>query len=284
MHQNVLQYGVFFWPCVKCGDLWETCDYEVCIPVKLVLLLNTERVFELLKRPTPKPTQCTVLQQTVNSDYEFECFDFCLFWDVGLFFFFLGSAVLLLTEKSCLYLHAPNWEWPVTVVLARLVNQTLHMQDTIKVCVFFCFILLCANTCAMEWWSCSDTAQAWAWVSQRRIWGVSWLSGQSISLLTTAAAAVSKRKSMPIVMSYPWESVVIALCPGCQEQHSSSVLSASLQMWFLTRSSWRGRKMLLLKHVLTLAAIKTFLQCPAVALGGGVKNYSHQQVHLQIPL
>lgn len=138
MHQNILQFGVFFWPYVKRGDLWETCSYEVCLPVKLVLLLNTKRVFELLKRPTPKPTQWTVLQQTVTSDYEFECFDFCRFWAVG-FFFFLGSGVLLLSEKSCPYLDAPNWEWLVTVVLAGLVNQTLHMQDTIKVCVFIIF-------------------------------------------------------------------------------------------------------------------------------------------------
>lgn len=29
---------------------------------------------------------------------------------------------------------------------------------------------------------------------------------------------------------------------------------------------------------------KDLFQCPAVALGGGVKNYSHQQVHLQILL
>lgn len=200
------------------------------------------------------------------------------------FFFFPGQCCSPFVWKILSLLTCSKLGMASHSCFGKIIkSDPSHARHYKSLCVF-CFILLHATTCAMEWWSCSDTAQAWAWVSQRRIWGVSWLSGQSISLLTTAAAAVSKRKSMPIVMSYPWESVVITLCPGCQEQHSSSVLSASLQMWFLTRSSWRGRKMLLLKHVLTLAAIKTFLQCPAVALGGGVKNYSHQQVHLQILL
>lgn len=60
-------------------------------------------------------------------------------------------------------------------------------------------------------------------MSQRRISGVSWLVGQSISFLATAAAAVSKRKSMPVGVIYPWEGAVITLCPGCQEQLLSAL-------------------------------------------------------------
>lgn len=51
------------------------------------------------------------------------------------FFFPLGNAALLLSEKSYLHLDAPVWEWPVTVALARLANHTLHMHDTLKACV-----------------------------------------------------------------------------------------------------------------------------------------------------
>lgn len=87
---------------------------------------------------------------------EFECFDFCLFWAIG-FFFPLGNATLLLSKKSYLYLDGPNWEWPVTIALARLTNRTLHMQGTTKlsVCVFsilsFCMWLPVPWVVVLQW-------------------------------------------------------------------------------------------------------------------------------------
>lgn len=112
-------YDCFFWHCVKPRDLWEICNYKVCIPVKLVfLLLNMERVFELYKKKTnPKtnPTNSTTInksQVTMSSSaLIFGCFE-----PLSLFLFvcFLGSATLLLSEKSHLHLDAPNWELPVT--------------------------------------------------------------------------------------------------------------------------------------------------------------------------
>lgn len=48
-----------------------------------------------------------------------------------------GCAALLFSEIPYLHLDAGNCQ-ALTVVLARLANQTLHMQDTIKIYLCLC--------------------------------------------------------------------------------------------------------------------------------------------------
>jgi len=82
--------------------------------VKIVaLLLNMERVFELLKKQpqNQRNEQYRNKQSQVTKSLSALIF---VYFEPLDFFFFLGSVALLLSEKSYLPLDAPNWELSVT--------------------------------------------------------------------------------------------------------------------------------------------------------------------------
>lgn len=63
---------------------------------------------------------------------------FVYFELLNLYFFPpLGCAALLLSEIPYLHLDAGNCR-SLTVVLARLASQTLHVQDTMKIYLCLC--------------------------------------------------------------------------------------------------------------------------------------------------
>lgn len=155
-------------------------------------------------------------------------------WIFFFLFFPLGSAALLLSEKSYLHLDTPNWELPVTYSCFGKISKSdsshgRHYKSLVVFVYLIFYPFACYDRCSavvVLQWNCSGFSLS---VTEKDLED-SFLAVWPMDFLTDHYDCFSfKEKWTPVAGFVPGKALLLRCAQGVSQQHGSSASSPSSQ-------------------------------------------------------